>query len=383
MATILFAAAGAAIGAGFGGTVLGLSGAVIGRAVGATVGRAVDQRILGLGSDAVEVGRLDRLHVMGASEGAPIPKLWGRMRVPGHVIWASPFRETSRKSGGKGMPSPKTVQYSYSVSLAIALCEGKILGIGRIWADGNEISRGSLNISVYDGSEDQLPDPRIEAQFGHGQAPAYRGTAYVVLEELELSGYGNRVPQFSFEVMRRAQGPEAEQVADLQDVIKAVALIPGTGEYALATQKIRKEIRFGNIRAINVNTPSGDTDLVTSLTQLKQELPNCRAVSLVVSWFGSDLRCALCEIRPKVEQKDAEVDQFPWRAGGIGRMEAQEIARVDGRSIYGGTPADATVIDAIKFLRSLGQSVMFYPFLLMDQIEGNGLVDPYSRLRTH
>lgn len=49
MATILLSAAGAAIGSGFGGTVLGLSGAVIGRAVGATLGRAIDQKILGVG----------------------------------------------------------------------------------------------------------------------------------------------------------------------------------------------------------------------------------------------------------------------------------------------------------------------------------------------
>ncbi|MFN4156066.1 MAG: glycoside hydrolase TIM-barrel-like domain-containing protein [Paracoccaceae bacterium] len=378
MATILFSAAGAALGSGFGGTVLGLSGAAIGRAVGATVGRAVDQRIIGLGSDAVEVGRLDRFHVMGASEGAPIAKFWGRMRLAGQVIWASRFRETGRKSGGKGMPSPKTVQYTYSVSVAIALCEGEILGIGRIWADGDEISPKSLNIRVYNGTEDQLPDPLVEADAGGSFAPAYRGIAYVVVEDIELSAYGNRVPQFSFEVMRRAQGAEAEKVPDLQDAIRAVALIPGTGEYALAAQKIREERGFGEFRTINANTPSGDSDLITSLRQLKQELPNCRSVSLIVSWFGSDLRCALCEIQPKVEQKTIEADQMPWRSGGVSRSEAAEVPRIDGRSIYGGTPADASVIEAIVTLRDLGQSVMFYPFILMDQIEGNTLSDPYS-----
>ena len=378
MATILFAAAGAALGAGFGGTVLGLSGAVLGKAVGATVGRAVDQRIIGLGSDAVEVGKLDRFHVMGASEGAPIAKFWGRMRLAGQVIWASSFRETSQKSGGKGMPSPKTVQFSYSVSLAIALCEGEILGIGRIWADGDEISPRSLNIRVYTGTEDQLPDALIEAQLGVSLAPCYRGTAYVVIEELDLSAYGNRVPQFSFEVMRRAQGVEAEKVSDLQDAIRAVALIPGTGEYSLATQKLYEKRDFGASRAVNVNSPSGDTDLVTSLHQLKTELPNCTAVSLVVSWFGSDLRCGYCNIQPKVEQKEFEIDEMPWRSGGIERSAALEVPRVDGRSIYGGTPADAAVIEAIAALRDSGHAVMFYPFILMDQVEGNGFADPYS-----
>ena len=41
MATLLLSAAGAAIGSGLGGTVLGLSGAVIGRAIGATIGTSM------------------------------------------------------------------------------------------------------------------------------------------------------------------------------------------------------------------------------------------------------------------------------------------------------------------------------------------------------
>ena len=72
MATIVLSDVGAAIGGGFGGTVLGLSGAVIGRAVGATLGRVIDQRLMGSGSSVVEVGRVERIRVMGASEGASI-----------------------------------------------------------------------------------------------------------------------------------------------------------------------------------------------------------------------------------------------------------------------------------------------------------------------
>ena len=42
-------------------------------------------------------------------------------------------------------------------------------------------------------------------------APAYRGIAYVVIEDLALAAFGNRVPQFSFEVVRPAQGALAER----------------------------------------------------------------------------------------------------------------------------------------------------------------------------
>jgi hypothetical protein len=204
MATILLSAAGAALGAGFGGTVLGLSGAVIGRAVGATLGQAIDQRLLnqrllnqrlmGAGSEAVEVGKIDRLRLMGASEGAGIARLWGRQRIAGQVIWATRFKETvttqssttggSGKGGGSGQQTSQTTQtYSYSVSIAVALCEGEITRIARIWADGNEIMPRRLTMRVYKGTQSQLPDAKIEAVEGTGRAPAYRGIAYVVIED--------------------------------------------------------------------------------------------------------------------------------------------------------------------------------------------------------
>ena len=145
MATLLLSAAGAAIGSGFGGTVLGLSGAVIGRAVGATLGRIVDQRILGAGAEPVETGRLDRIQIMGAGKGGAVPELWGRMKIAGQVIWASPYTEVRQETGGgKGMPRPKTVDYSYTVSLAIALCGGEVTSVGRIWADAEELWVGII-----------------------------------------------------------------------------------------------------------------------------------------------------------------------------------------------------------------------------------------------
>jgi hypothetical protein len=378
MATILLGAAGAALGAGFGGTVLGLSGAVLGRAVGATLGRVIDQRLMGAGSETVEVGRIERFRLMGASEGAPVGQVYGRARVGGQVIWATRFLETVERSGGKGAPRPRTQSFSYSVSLAVALCEGVILGIGRVWADGIETDPSTLNLRVYDGSDTQLPDPKIEAVEGSGQAPAYRGTAYVVIEDLELSAFGNRVPQFSFEVIRPAQPQAASEVPDLRSAVRAVALMPGTGEYALATTRVHYRGDPGTGVSANVNSPSGMTDLATSLKQLRTELPEVGSVSLIVSWFGDDLRCGDCRIRPNVEQTARDGVGMAWRAGGIARAAAQEVPRVSGRSIYGGTPADRAVIEAIAAVRAGGQEVMFYPFILMEQLEGNTLPDPYS-----
>ncbi|SDE67548.1 Putative phage tail protein [Paracoccus isoporae] len=372
MATILLSAAGASLGAGVGGTVLGLGGAVIGRAVGATVGRVIDQRLLGVGAQAVETGRIDRLRLQGAGEGAPIARLWGQMRLPGHVIWAGPLTETSSRQGGGKGAGPRVTQISYRLSFALALCEGPILGVGRVWADGEEIPPGDLNMRVYHGGEAQLADPCIVAHEGEA-APAYRGTAYVVLEELELDRWGNRLPQLSFEVTR-----EARSGGGLSRLVEAVALIPGTGEYSLATTPVSYDLGLGARQAANSATPLAATDFAASMDSLGRELPRVGSVSLIVSWFGDDLRVGQCRLRPKVEDGSRDGAEMAWRAGGIAREAAQEVARVNDRPIYGGTPADASVIEALRAIAASGRRAVFYPFILMEQLAGNGRTDPWT-----
>ncbi|MEM0945803.1 MAG: glycoside hydrolase/phage tail family protein [Pseudomonadota bacterium] len=396
MATLILSAVGAAAGSAIGGSALGLSAAVIGRAVGATVGQFIDQRlfgqkVLGTGAELVEQGRVDRFRVSGASEGAGIEEVHGRTRVAGQVIWASEFLETAtdevienggggggKGRGGRSGSSSTTVRsYSYSVSLAIALCEGEISHVGRIWADGSEVSQASLNFRVYPGSNNQTPDPKIEATEGAGVVPAFRGTAYVVIEDLQLEAYGNRVPQFNFEIIRPEQVPSNPET-DLPRQVRAVALVPGTGEYALATQPVYLASGPGQSRAANINSPSGLTDFRSSLDTMRAELPAQKATSLIVSWFGTDLRCGNCQIAPRVEQKQADGKGMPWRASGVTRWTAGQVPYVDGRPLYGGTPADASVMQALAALREGGRKAMFYPFVLMEQLAGNGLPDPWS-----
>ncbi len=410
MATILLSAAGASLGSSIGGSVLGLSMSAIGRFAGAMVGNAIDRRtvrtdqhIIGGGSETVETGQMNRFRLTGAGEGRPIGQLYGRMRVSGQVIWSSEFEERiytssatqvstqtqGEQSGGKGARrevgtttvtnsnTTVTHSYAYSISIAVALCEGEITSVGRVWADGVEVSPVDLNMRVYEGSRDQLPDPKIEAVEGAGMVPAYRGTAYVVFENLQLADYGNRVPQFTFEVIRGATDELPAEAQDLTQAVQAVALMPGSGEFALATTPVHYDLGLGNKQSVNVNSPSYRSDMETSVKMLGQELPNCAASSLIVSWFGDDLRCGSCEIKPKVEQKTYEGDRLQWWVAGHNRSSAAQIAQHNGRPVYGGTPSDNSVLEAIAELKSAGQAVMFYPFVLMDQLAGNGLPDPW------
>ncbi|MDO5606110.1 MAG: glycoside hydrolase TIM-barrel-like domain-containing protein [Paracoccus sp. (in: a-proteobacteria)] len=378
MATIVLGAVGTAIGAGFGSSILGLSGAVIGGMIGSAAGSMVDSWIVSalMPGQRIEGPRLDSLRLTSATEGVVIPRLYGRMRIGGNIIWATDFREevnTRRQGGGKGGgPKVTTTEYSYYASFAVALCEGSITGIGRVWADGEVLDLTDLTWRWYPGNEVQEPDPFIAAKMGGDRTPAYRGTAYVVFEELPLARFGNRLPQLSFEVFRPLADPDTAE-----GLVPAVTIIPASGEFAYATETVHEK-KNGADSAANVNAMPGQTDMAVSLDRLAAMVPSVTNASLVVSWFGDDLRAGSCSIRPKVEM--AVKNTTPaWSVNGIGRSAAQVVSQDDQqRPVYGGTPADFSVVQAIREMKARGLRVTFYPFLMMDVPRGNALPDPYS-----
>jgi hypothetical protein len=297
--------------------------------------------------------------------------VFGRARVTGQVIWAARFLEGRRtSSAGKG--GPRTVEYDYSLSFAVALCEGEVDGIGRVWADGQPMDLSGVTMRLHRGGAGQTPDQLIEAV--EGAAPAYRGTAYVVFEDLPLGPYGNRVPQLGFEVFRRARGT----VPRLEDRLEGVCLIPGAGEFVLATEAVMRRDGLTCTTAENLHTGEGRTDLAASLDQLQAQCPNLKRVSLVVGWFGNDLRPGHCTIRPGVERVDKATEPLRWSVAGLGRTGAHLISQSHGGPAYGGTPSDETVRQAVAELKSRGLEVTLYPFLFMDVPAGNGLPDPYG-----
>jgi hypothetical protein len=135
---------------------------------------------------------------------------------------------------------------------------------------------------------------------------------------------------------------------------------------------------YGEAYPGNINSASGKSDFLTSLEALTEELPNCRSVTLVVSWFGDDLRCGECRVRPKVEQHEVDGVEMPWSVSGMSRGEALLVPRVDDKPVYGGTPSDQAVVQSIREMRAQGLHVTFYPFILMEQLAGNTLPDPWT-----
>lgn len=351
-------------------------GGPIGGAIGSTLGRYLDRRAIASLAPARQVGpRLEGLQITSTAEGAPMAAAFGRARVAGQVIWVARFKEAAvegRDGGGKG--GQRTVDYAYSLSFAVALCEGPIDGIGRIWADGKPMDQAGVAMRVYLGGPEQTPDPLIEAV--DGSAPAYRGLAYLVFEDLALGLYGDRPPQLMVEVFRRPKPAGAGPA--LEDRLTGVCMIPGAGEFVYATEPVLRRLSVSRFASENVNNLQGRPDFLVSLDQLLAAAPNLEEVTLVVAWFGDDLRCGECMVRPGVEAADKITLPFDWRAGGVGRGEARLISQVEGGPAYGGTPADRCVLQAIAALKSRGLKVTLYPFVMMDVPPGNGLADPYG-----
>ncbi|MFG1263176.1 MULTISPECIES: baseplate multidomain protein megatron [Xanthobacter] len=372
MATLLLGAAGGLIG----GALFGPIGAVAGRALGALGGSVIDGALLGGNrSRHAEGPRLTDLDVMASTAGAPLPRIYGRARLAGQVIWALKLKEVKKEEtqsvGGKGGSlSASTTTYTYYANFAVALCEGPVSRIGRIWADGKLLDTRRLHITTHLGAADEAPDSWIEAKQDAAGTPAYRGVAYLTFRNLELTDYGNRLPQITVEVER--------SIGALERQVKAVTLIPGATEFGYETRNIRQVYGEASYGPENRHVTSFFSDFEASLDQLLGACPNLERVSLVVSWFGDDLRAGQCAVRPKCERLNKATAPALWSVGGQTRLTTPAVSQYEGRAAYGGTPSDDSVVRAITRMREAGLKVTLNPFVMMDIPADNTRPDPWT-----
>jgi len=92
--------------------------------------------------------RLDDTNIPAVNPGNPIPRGWSRMKSRGQLIWADGIKETKhdeKVKGGKGVgqKSPRKIWYTYSASVAVAVCEGEAT-IEEIWAGEKIVYRNPL-----------------------------------------------------------------------------------------------------------------------------------------------------------------------------------------------------------------------------------------------
>lgn len=151
--------------------------------------------------------RILSLQVQRSSQGLTLPVIYGRTRVAGNLIWYGDFttieHKTTTQQGGKGGGgvTQEDIKYTYEAAVMLALCEGEISGVGRIWRDKEKFdSLAQLRLTLMRGGDEQPLWTHL-AQAKHAdQALNYSGTAYLCSPNYELTKSA-QIYQHNFEVI--------------------------------------------------------------------------------------------------------------------------------------------------------------------------------------
>jgi len=277
------------------------------------------------------VGKIDIVEVVADTYGKVIPIVYGVSKLDTNILWAAPIREALNNTASgvadikdigtlwntpyttwtiidnqttAGNPIPgttdfkalgkteqqindwysnttaATIGYQYFGSFAVGICEGQISRVKNISADGVEIWKLGDTlpsyITIYDGNENQLPSPVIEAFEGVGNYPAHRGLAYIVFDDMLLTDYGNKVPKISVEVTR-----------DLQS-LGGGAFTSGSDEIPNDRDLIRYDSYFLQDKVVSVLSDrleiyNIDATTLTDIVYLNRLISNNVEISSVIS----------------------------------------------------------------------------------------------------
>ncbi len=178
----------------------------LGYMIGSVIGNAVDPQVL-------QGPKIGDAGVQTSAEGVYCPIIFGTAPCAGNIVCRGnrtiKTRRDQASKGGGPVTESERVYWTY----AIRICAGPIAGVTRIWEDEKLVydirpTSGMLSESVeyakrfklYLGGEDQLPSPDLEAFLGAGNAPTYRGRAYIVFPNNDLTDRRESIPVYRFEV---------------------------------------------------------------------------------------------------------------------------------------------------------------------------------------
>ena len=150
--------------------------------------------------------RILSLQVQQSSQGLTLPVIYGRTRVAGNLIWYGDFvtieNKTTTQQGGKGGGVKQVdIAYTYEAAVMLALCEGEIQGVGRIWRDKEKFdSLAQLRLTLMRGGDEQPLWTHLAQAKHQNQALNYSGTAYLCSPNYELTKSA-QIYQHNFEVI--------------------------------------------------------------------------------------------------------------------------------------------------------------------------------------
>lgn len=304
-----------------------------------------------------------------------IPEVFGKVRISGNIFWSSEIKKTSiyhsQKTTKYGAQSAYT-EYIVRSSFAVAVCKGVVDEITNIYADNEPLNLAVYNIKVYYGDEQQIADPTMQSFLGQ-DIPAFRGMCYVVFTEFPMEEFGGRIPNLTFDVARKK---EIQEENDMEKLVSAVTIIPGSGEFVYDTETQKKYnggYIFGTFyetskaTILNNHTATPNTDAVDSLNDLQNAFPNLKWISLVVCWFCDSLNCDDASVYPACENNSSITTPDEWEVAGQTRLTAHVVGCDEKGNIrFGGTPTDDCVARFAKEIKKRGLKLCLYPMLMVD-----------------
>lgn len=173
--------------------------------------------------------RLVETRVAFSTYGVPLNLTAGQPRSSGNIIWARPLVERPETTTVDGVESTiymyyGTFQIVFSEPLDKDISQRFLL---RAWADGHLVVDNTVSgrrlaqgfrFKFYDGVETQDPDPTVVGFEGAGNVPAYRGVLSMVVSDLPLLAFNNKLPAITAEF------------GDAADLSGALTSIVATGE---------------------------------------------------------------------------------------------------------------------------------------------------------
>lgn len=205
--------------------------------------------------------KISSFSISTAEYGASVSEILGTTRISPNVIYYDDFtaheHKSSQKSGKGGHSKTTTITYTYTVALILALCEGPIRGIGKMWKNKQIYTypNGNVGLTLFNGTDNQKPWAYVAGKHPNKALP-YSGLAYMA-GVIDL-GESGAVPAFNFEVQGKllstGDGVDVNPADYILYVMKKVGLgdvkIDGIDNYRLYCKEAD----------MLISTPNDDTD---------------------------------------------------------------------------------------------------------------------------
>jgi hypothetical protein len=138
------------------------------------------------------------LQLQSSSSSVAVTLAFGKTRLGPNLIWYGDFKSHKKKQKvGKGGGS--VTSYTYSASLMLALCQGEINNVFKVYRNNERFTTFSkLGFSLFKGTNPQSPWGYLTSKHP-SQAYGYPGTSYLAASNYDL-GQSASLPQHSFEV---------------------------------------------------------------------------------------------------------------------------------------------------------------------------------------